>query len=179
MKIFFFFARFIFLGLLITSCSRSIDNRTTADTLTFNHADSNKIADQDIFKLESYLTKEEGDTATMQTINFDGAILIYPSDSEMDDMQQKYGEDDFLIIADDSQFYQSEAINNLDSLQIKNISTPKQKLKFIGKNQTWVLDVKKKGLPEWNLILFNTRTTPQVIAPIDATIEKLQGYFKK
>jgi len=89
-------------------------------------------------------------------------------------MIKEYGEDDFRVIADDNNWYQSEAMALLDSLQIKTIYVHKPYIKFIGSQQSWTLNMKRKGLPAWNIILFNEEKIPEVVSAIG-----LRDYFNR
>jgi len=170
---------------LLASCSRK--NNPNGDTLASDSGtiipDSATFAknneEVDAWKLESYLTKELPDTTTIQTVTSDCAVLIYPTDDQIDELTRENGEEDFATIADDSNYYQSVAIDLLDSAGIKTVTASRHYLKFVGKNNSWLLDIRKKGAVTWGIILFNTVKQPEVISAIDLTKEHIEQYFDR
>lgn len=143
----------------------------TVDTTSFDY--------DSFFKLESYITKDEVNDGHFEVVDFDCAILIYPTHEQIDEMKKEEGEEDFYIGADDSNWYQAQAIQLMDSVGIKQITATGQFLRLNGKQQTWDLDIRKKNLPAWNLIFFNTTKEPKIISTVDVTFVEIKKYFEK
>jgi hypothetical protein len=178
------FLSFLILSAGLLSCGRTTDNKDKTDTVTNIKPDSGEIAKPDFdydaqFKLENYLVSETLDSSKVQTINFDCSLLIYPTEAQIEQMKKTEGEENFYVGADDSNFYQSQAIQILDSLGIKSESASRQFIKFVGVNNSWTLDIRKKNLPAWNLILFKKDKTPEAVPTISLTVEKVKDYFDK
>lgn len=168
------------LGLL--SCSRSTDNNssTQVDSVNAILVDTTKteIDYEGLFKLESYLVTTPVDTSRVQTIDFDCAILVYPTDEQIEEIKKEEGEDDFYTIADDNNWYQGLAIEMLDSVGIKKEGASRQFIRLIGQNETWTLDLRKKNLPTWNMVFFKRDKKPVVIQTIDLTTDEVRDYFE-
>ncbi len=172
----------IILSITLLSCGKTKENATAGDTLKTSKPDSAKADAFDYeaqFKLENYLVSDQADTSKVQTINFDCAVVIYPTDEQIEEMKKSGSEDDFATIADDASFYQAQASQTIDSVGIKTVVANKQFLKFTGSEKTWTLDIRKKNLPAWNLILFNKNKSPQVSPTISLTSEMVRTYFDK
>ena len=168
----------LFLSLIaLIRCSpgSGAESKATDSTLSVSEI---PIDPNDLFKLENYLTAETPDTSMTQMADFDCAVIIYPNDDQIKSMEEEYG-DDFMTIADDAAFYQSEASSLLDTLQIRTVLTSRKYVQLKGEQQTWSLDVKKKGLPEWNMILFNTKRNPIIMPTAGIVRDSVARYFQK
>jgi hypothetical protein len=131
------------------------------------------------YKLENYLTGDQTDTSKIQVINYDCGVFIYPTHQQIEEMKKEQGEDNFYVLADDSNFYQAQAIQILDSIGIKTVGTERQFLKFVGTESSWTLDIRKKNVPAWNLILFKKDKAPQPSPTIKLTLESARNYFEE
>jgi hypothetical protein len=125
--------------------------------------------------LDNY-TVTDADTSNIQSINFNCAVIVNPTEEQVQSMEKEYG-DDFPTMADDYNFYQSEALVKFDSAKVKVVNAEKRFLKLIGSSRSWILDLRKDGAPEWNIILFNVEKQPQVSSAIDVTYERVGEYF--
>ncbi len=165
----------------IVGCTRTRENKlsTETDSLIIDSLKTEPFDYDAQFKLETYLVPEQIDTSKIQVVDTDCAILIYPTPEQIEEMKKKEGEENFYIGADDSNFYQGQAIGLIDSLGIKTLTANKQFIKFTGERNSWTLDIRRKDTPAWNLILFKKSKMPQVEPTISLTIEKLQSYFQK
>lgn len=176
------FILFILIGSLYASCTTprteaalkepfSFTGQITEDTIAgFNENDY-----ESYLKLENYLSVNP--SGEIQTIDSSCAIVVDPTEEQMKKMEVEYGED-FATIADDNAYFLSEAYTRLDSSNIKTVNTNQRFLKLNGKSQTWILDVRKEGAPEWNIILFHKDKTPEILSSIDVTYEKIKDYFE-
>ena len=112
-----------------------------------------------------------------QVIDSTGVVIINPTAEQMAEMEEEYGED-FLTFADDAAFYHANAMSVLDSVNIKTISAEKRYLKFQGDDgKTWLVDTRVEGAPEWNIIFFNRKKTPQIVTAIDVDRREIEQYF--
>ncbi len=167
----------------LCGCLRTTDkelNSETPDSIGTVTVDSVGVSDFDyesIFKLDSYLTKIKNKDS-IQIVDYDCAILIYPIQEQVDEMIKTEGEDDFYVGADDSNWYQAQAIDTLDFIGIKTITASGQFLRLKGKERVWELDVRKKNLPGWNLIFFKTTKEPQIVSTTDLTVDEVKDYFE-
>lgn len=178
------------LSIGLWSCSKPIDNKSisvTTDSVTTitedaksetTTVDTTSYDYDSYFKLDSYLTKDRIENKNFEIINFDCAILIYPTVDQIDEMKKEYGED-FYTIADDNSWYQGQAIGMIDSVGIKKTTARGQFLRLKGKQETWDLDIRKKNLPTWNLIFFKTDREPKIISTVDLTVDEVKKYFNE
>jgi hypothetical protein len=130
--------------------------------------------------LDEYKEFYNSDSTVVNTdliIDFDCAVLIYPTEEEIDEMRKKYGDEDFYIIADDNNWYQGMAIDMLDSVGIKKATVHCDSLRFRGEDKVWGFDLKRDSLSGWNIILFSRRKGPQVISAVDLTTREIRDYF--
>ena len=147
---------------------------STSTILTVAGFDENNY--DSFIELSNYQADNKPDPPDVQVIDSTSVIIINPTEAQVAEMEEKYGED-FYTIADDNSFYQYEAAARLDSLGIKTISAEKDFLQLQGKSEKWILDIRKEGAPEWNMIFFHTGKKPEIVPSIDATHEKIKEYF--
>lgn len=158
------------------SCSTKSENSATieADSLKLDSTQMEELGSEN---LEAYLVPDQIDTAQVQIIESSSAILIYPTEDQIENMKKEYGEEDFNTIMDDYQFYQAQAIQNIDSVGIKTITASKRFIRLKGDKRVWVLDIRKKNLPAWNLIFFKNDKAPEVVPTINVTTPIIRNYF--
>ncbi len=186
----------LLLCLLLFDCSNKEKQVAASDTVSIEapktfQTDSSDIKTDELkkgvsrftdyesyYQLDSYLVNTNQDTANFQTIDTTCAILIFPTEKQIELMQEEHGED-FYTIADDNSFYQSQAITFLDSLNIHTIIVgSKRYLKLIDENKKeWILDIRQNGAPGWNLIFFSSNKKPKVVPAIDVTNELIMGFY--
>ena len=133
----------------------------------------------DEFKLDNYLVYVHIDTNDLQTIEKTVALLAYPTDTQIEEMKKKYGEDDFYTIADDANFYQGTAIGLIDSLGIATVTAEKRFIEFRDDNtkSSWTLDIRNKHASPWSIIFFKKGKKPQIVSTIDWDYEEMKNYF--
>lgn len=170
--------------LVLTACSGK--KREQAEVVSSNAGETSADAtigtaaplDYDaLFKLETYLANPENDTSLLQVITESVALMITPTEAQVNALEAEYGED-FYTIADDASYYQAMAGMMIDSLGVNSVNASKPFVQFIGASDTFTLDIRKQGLPEWNVIFFNTKKSPEVIPAIELTEEKIRTYFE-
>jgi hypothetical protein len=132
----------------------------------------------DFSNVENYLYTGPVDASAIDILDEDCALLVYPTESQIEDMKKEYGDDDFYTIADDSQFYQASAIEKLDSAGIRQVvSNVKNFVRFKGADREWTLDVRKKGFPEWHIIFFKKDKAPKIVYGVDVRTDSIKAYF--
>jgi hypothetical protein len=151
------------------------ENETSANTIVSKPGPVENSTDS-LLKLENYQASLITDTAQSQVINFNCAVIIFPNKEQIATMKNENG-DDFLTIAEDASYYQTTALQILDSLKIKTLGSTKNYVTFNGDLGKWTLNVRKKGLPEWNLIFFNTKKEPQIVSEVTLTAGEAAAYF--
>lgn len=165
-------------GLGLLGCS---NGERSADTQT------DSLSAEGVFSaltLDEYQAFYDSDSNAVRTggladltIDFDCAVLIYPTEVEIKEMKKEYGEEDFYIIADDNNWYQAKTIQKLESVGIKMAGVHGDSLRFKGESQTWGFDMKKDSLSGWNVILFSRTKGPMVVSTVDVTVSELRDYF--
>jgi hypothetical protein len=170
---------FVVTAIWLLACGKAKETGAVSDTtdsLTFEVADSVAV---DFLALESYLHRDPVDTAAVETYDQTCAVLVYPTDDQIEEMKKEYG-DDFYTVADDGQFYQAAAIEKLDSAGITQfVSNVKRYARFKGAGREWLLDVRKRDFPEWNIILFSKEKAPKIVYSIDLTTDSIKTYFTR
>ena len=146
-----------------------------ADTLRAGFDENNY---ESFLELKNYRVDGEPDAAQILTVDSSGVIIINPTEGQVKEMEEKYGED-FYTIADDASFYQSEAMMRIDSAGIKKIGLPsgQRYVRLKGSASSWLLDLRKEGAPEWNMIFFNVRKEPEIVSAIDVTTDRIKQFF--
>ena len=170
----------LIMGFGLVDCSQTTD-KTGVDTLLTTHLDSVELAEfhyESLYELGSYVVLEAVDTAELQTINFDCAFLVYPTEEQIEQIKKDEGEENFYTIADDYNWYQSLAIEVLDSAGIRQEDATRRYVTFKGDQKSWTLDLRKANLPAWNMVLFKTNKEPIVVPAIDLTKESVREYFE-
>jgi hypothetical protein len=96
----------LIIGIGLLGCSKREGN-TTSQT---DSSDSKSV--YSALTLDEYKEFYNSDSTFINvgaladlTIDFDCAVLIYPTEEEIDKMKKAYGEDDFYVIADDNNWY--------------------------------------------------------------------------
>jgi hypothetical protein len=129
------------------------------------------------FDINAYIVASDVAKEDVQTVDSKAVIVISPTEEQIADLIKENGEEDFYTIADDASFYQSNAISQLDSFAIETVEAEKRYLTLVGNNQSWTVDIRQKGAPEWNMIFFDPRKPPKIVTAIDVTPEELLSYF--
>jgi hypothetical protein len=169
---------FLIIGVGLCGCMK-IDSTSTPQKDSINSKPVYSALTLDEYKefYSSDSTVANSDILVDLTINFDCAVLIYPTEEEIEEMIKAYGEDDFYIIADDYNWYQGIAIEMLDSVGIKKATVHGDSLRFEGEGKTWGFDLKRDSLSGWNVIFFNRKKGPRVISTVDLTTQEIRDYF--
>jgi hypothetical protein len=167
--------------LLLLGCS-SVDNRSIDDPEDTSSSEKVYTAlsldeYKEMYDIQSYITTKVDDSRT-ETIDFDCAILIYPTDEQIEEMKRQMAEEDFYVVADDNNWYQGTAIGLIDSLNIKKFTARERYLILKGNNKRRTLDIRKDNSVSWNLIFFKRTKEPKVISTVDLTIEQVKEYFE-
>jgi hypothetical protein len=173
---------FVLWTILMVACARTKDSQTQTMESTISHLefrDTTRVGINQLYSLESYLHDQPLDTALVNEINFDCAVLVYPGDEQIQQMKREYGEEDFYIIADDNNWYHTTSIRLLDSAKVQTITPRKQFVRFVGDEMAWTLNLRRKGSLSWNLIFFNHTKKPEVVSTVDLTMEEIKAYFEK
>jgi hypothetical protein len=129
------------------------------------------------FALEHYRPMTNPEQNEIQVIDSACAVFVYPTDDQFEKMEDEFGVD-LATLADDNSFYDAEAAMKLDSAGIRTVDAEKRFLHFKGATESWLLDIRKEGAPEWNLIFFKTNGKPEIVTSIDVTSERITSYFK-
>lgn len=131
----------------------------------------------DMPTLEGFLVDAITDTA-VQELSGSLVLIVQPSDKQISEMEKEYSEDELATIFDDASFYQSEAVQLLDSLGIKNVTSSKRFVRYRNVIREWYFDLEKQNSP-WVLIFLATDQKPQVVFTTDLSAEKIQSYFNQ
>lgn len=131
----------------------------------------------DMPTLEGFLVDAITDTA-VQELSGSLVLIVQPSDKQISEMEKEYSEDELSTIFDDASFYQSEAVQLLDSLGIKNVTSSKRFVRYRNVIREWNFDLEKQNSP-WVLIFLAADQKPQVVFTTDLSAEKIESYFSQ
>jgi hypothetical protein len=165
--------------LALIACSSKKTESPPTDSTT-SRGDTSGIVEtnyEKFFDIKTYVVTGNIPAEEIQTIDSTSAIIINPTEEQIAALIKENGEEDFYTIADDASFYQANAISELDSFAVTTIVADKRYIKLVGDDQSWLVDIRLKGAPEWNIIFFDRRKEPKVISAIDVTPEELFSYF--
>lgn len=164
----------IVLSILVFACSGRRDESVAGVQDTLQSTGSfNSYLPETYTNLQNYLAKP-GEAAI--TITKPVVLLVNPTLEQIDSLEKEFGED-FYTIADDAAYYMSNANSLIDSLQIPTENATGRYYKFVGRTNSWTLDLRKPGAPEWNILFFHPDSVPVICIPIDVNREKLEKYF--
>ena len=128
-----------------------------------------------MYRLEDYLTQVID--SRVQTFDFNCAVVVTPTNKQIDKLREILGQDfdDNLKI----NTRHSEAVScMIESNGIPALAATGQFLRFMGKDRTWDLDIRKDTFPDWKFILFNERSEPLILPSLYMTIEEVEQYFE-
>ncbi|MDO5971890.1 hypothetical protein Q4Q35_18975 [Flavivirga aquimarina] len=158
------------------------DNDTLSENLKERKIKHFNFTD-DYDKILKYFVLPDYDTTKTQIIKQNSALLISPTDKQINYLKQKNGEDTFYIVADDNNYYMSNIITLLDSFNIKRCNAKKRSLTFMGLIEDYGMHLdsiqQNSDSIYWSVILFNKKGNPIFLDMIDPDIEKLKYYMKE
>lgn len=178
-------ASLLALALVIASCSetssvkdKSSEGLTNNEELAYSDesesSDSGAFASPDFRKL--LVSSAPADDVTL--ISDKAGIFIGPDSIQIEQMKSELGEEDFYTVADDNNYYESEARDFLEQKNIKVVYPKTQYLKFktaTGKEYTF--DTKSKASRGWLTVLFNPKKeSPIIVSLADIDLE-FESYF--
>ena len=191
MKLEILITTFVLLLFLIACNNNDLDksfnsNVKTIDTLELP-SDVTKVKNysyhNDYLKILKYFDIPEYDTSVVQIIEQESALLIIPTNKQIEYLKNKIGNDDFYIAADDNNYYISNLILLLDSFDINVEIAKKRKITFKGLIEDYGmnLDPTQQNIDTiyWGLVLFNSIGNPIFVDIVDPDIEKLKDYMSK
>ncbi len=164
------------IGFLALSCnSEKKEKRKTAsrekieikkDTIKTFEVEKSK-------EINIFIPFNEVDTTNLYLADQQKFIFKSPNSKEIDEFKKEIGED-FYIIADDVNFYRSNAYQLLDSLNKKYYFTDKRFVRFVMQNQdTLYMDTKKTDM-HWYILI-----SDGIKKPMTYNLDYLDEYFKE
>jgi hypothetical protein len=163
----------IFLSLFtLISCNQIVNNKeenlNTETTISEKKVENNKIENTET-------SKEKIDTIVIKNQT---AIIIEPTDKQIEKRKKEVGEEDFYIAADDYMWYLNESTetfrkNKLNVLNIKNGKTIKFEMEN-GNNAILELNGEEEL---WQIYLFDPKLKPKKIDMTNSENE-YKTYFK-
>ena len=127
-----------------------------------------------IYGLENYLLRDAEPNS--ETIDFDCAVIVFPTDKQLQDHKNIQKEDFDESIQSNKGYY--DMIRELiEGAGVKTTSTRGEYLRMIGTTMTWNLILRKDYLPPWNLIFFTRDHGPKIVSPAEFGTELITTYF--
>lgn len=165
---------FSFLCLFIFGCGTKQESQVES---VVENANGEK--ETDVLQLNNYVVNESMDSSLVQTIDFTCVVVVIPTDEQVEKMITENGEENFATIADDYSFYQTEALQKIDSAGIPSRFASRRYIKLVAGDNTWLLDVRKEKMPAWNLIFFEKSKEPMIVPAMTVTADVVKNYFVK
>ncbi|TVZ16803.1 hypothetical protein [Maribacter sp. MAR_2009_72] len=81
-------------------------------------------------------------------------VSISPDSTVTKQLQEKMGDENYFVFIDDVMWYDSELMMLVDSFEIEQLSTEKRKIKLIGGNNNWQIDMDTTDI-KWRYIYFD------------------------
>ena len=120
--------------------------------------------------------ESDRENMALLTIDEESVVIFRPNSAEIDSLKEVKGED-FYTIADDANFYSSQAYELLERRHVKEVVTKERFIQFKKSNgQTIVLD-KNRLQSSWGAILFQPNKDPKEVPLVDLGIE-MDEYFE-
>jgi hypothetical protein len=125
-------------------------------------------------KVENYLA--ETDETTGEYIEFDCAVVVYPTSEEISKLRTILKTDDESIEV--NRKLSESAASMIRSYGLKTVNTTGPYITFKGEKGVWTLDMRKDSLPSWKFILFKTSKDPTVLPNVLVTRDEVLTYFE-
>jgi hypothetical protein len=128
------------------------------------------------YRLENYLAQVMD--SNVQTIDFDCAVVINPTNSQIGQLKEilKVDFDETIRI---NTRHSEAGCCIIESHGIPTLNATGQFLRFIGEDRTWDLDIRKDTLPDWKFILFKKTKEPMVFPSVAVTLKEVEQYFRR
>ncbi len=81
-------------------------------------------------------------------------VSISPDSIALNELQEKWDAEDFMSVIDDVMWYHSELMMVVDSFDIEQLNTEKRKIKLIGGENYWQIDMDTTEV-KWRYIYFD------------------------
>lgn len=131
---------------------------------------------KEMYRLENYLTQVAD--STIQTIDFDCAVVVNPTNERIDELKAMLGQDFEENIKINTRH--CEAIScMIKSRGIQTLTATGKFIRFRTKNRAWDLDIQKDTLPDWKVILFKEEKAPVVLPSLGLTMEEVRSVFQR
>jgi len=124
-----------------------------------------------MYRLEDYLIQVID--SRIQTIDFNCAVVVTPTNKQIDKLRKDFNEN--LEI---NTKHSEAVICMIESKGIPALAATGQFIRFIGKDRTWDLDIRKDTFPDWKFILFKETGEPVILPSLYMTIEEVEQYFE-
>jgi uncharacterized protein YcfL len=106
-----------------------------------------------IEKEDIIVSKKQIDTSNIYNADNQSVIFISPTTKEINEMKKRLGVDDFYTVADDINYYRSQAYEFLESRTMKSYQTDKRFIRFTMKDGDTVYVDTEKIESKWTIIL--------------------------
>lgn len=134
--------------------------------------DNEKIVAEENLSNENAIPEDENfETITSKTV-----VFLFPGDSELKELQEKYEEETYIEIIADLTWYPAIAGERLDSLNINNFVSDKQILVFKKSDQTIIKLIKNDA--EGDMVIFHPDKELLMTSSVDFDLELVQNYLQ-
>ncbi len=176
---------YLVLILVIAGCSEtpSLKNKSSeifTDNEQFTNPDESESSNSVAFlspDLQRFLvTSAPADDITI--ISDKAGIFVGPDSIQIEQLKNDLGEEDFYTVADDNNYYESEARDFLEQKYIKVVYPKTQYLRFkTSTGKEYIFDTKSKANRGWLTILFNPKKESPIIVSLADIDFNFESYF--
>lgn len=133
-----------------------------------------------MYRTENYIT--ERTDSKVQTIAFDCAVVVNPSEDQILNLKKAIGDD--INIRNDIDkstiisAKHSEAVRcMIESKGIRTLEATGQFISFVSEKRIWNLNVRKDSIPDWKYIFYKEGKEPLILPSLMLTVEDVEQYF--
>ena len=159
-----------------TQVTAAVDN-LIKNTHTAPTNDSIGNTDGDNSILDNYVVASAPDK-DITSISKTCALIIHPTDKQLEKYKNEMRGEDFSTVADDYAFYQSQYLEVANKRKIETPDIKTRYIKFVGKSKTLLIDRCAKVSNGWMVILFRPDSLPRITENLEAETAFTQ-YFGK
>ncbi|MCL2131370.1 MAG: hypothetical protein FWH36_02775 [Lentimicrobiaceae bacterium] len=152
--------------IILGSCN--VPNENLSDNIWENEAGTENIKEYNQNKLSHIVYHKE-------------RIIIFwcPTEQELNEIIAELEQEEMDVFEDDIMYYNTNAITYISENGEDYVTDTNSTIGFIIQQDTIILNKETVEQTLWKIILFDGKTKPIVIAPIDISDDKFLWFFKK
>ncbi|MCW3126424.1 MAG: uncharacterized protein JWO03_2082 [Bacteroidetes bacterium] len=147
----------------VDSLARATDSLRIADSLDNARYLASRV-------VENYLVKSVM-PGTCINVSGNAVVLALPDSAQIEDMKHRKGEENFYMMADDANWYFTQARAFANGQGVRVVESPERYIRFGTNSSALLFDKHAKASPGWLVILFRPDGMPKIINAVDIQTE--------